>query len=95
LFFGNRGEFRRGDAEEIMNKASCLSLLSNAVLVWNTLRIAEIVDQLRAAGHAIADQDLARVSPLMHGHVIPNGTYRFPDEGSPAACTLPRAGLEL
>jgi TnpA family transposase len=83
LFFGNRGEFRSGDAEEIMNKASCLSLLSNAVLVWNTLRIAEIVDQLRAVGHAIAEQDLARVSPLMHGHVIPNGSYRFPDEGEP------------
>jgi TnpA family transposase len=80
LFFANRGEFRSGDADEIMNKASCLSLLSNAVLVWNTLRIAEIVNRLRAAGHAVADQDLARVSPLMHAHVIPNGTYRFADE---------------
>jgi hypothetical protein len=26
------------------------------------------------------DQDLARVSPLIHTHVIPNGTYRFGDE---------------
>jgi TnpA family transposase len=83
LFFANRGEFRTGDAEEIMNKASCLSLLSNAVLVWNTLRIAEIVDQLRRAGHEINDRDLARVSPLMHAHVIPNGTYRFGDEEEP------------
>jgi len=83
LFFANRGEFRTGDAEEIMNKASCLSLLSNAVLVWNTLRIAEIVKQLRATGHVIADQDLARVLPLMHAHVIPNGTYRFSDEEEP------------
>lgn len=58
----------------------CLSLLSNAVLVRDKLRIAEIANQLRAAGHAIADQDLARVSPLMHAHVIPNGTYRFGDE---------------
>jgi TnpA family transposase len=80
LFFANRGEFRSGDAEEIMNKASCLSLLSNAVLVWNTLRITEIVNQLRAAGQVVTDQDLARVSPIMHGHVIPNGTYRFSDE---------------
>lgn len=83
LFFANRGEFRTGDAEEIMNKASCLSLLSNAVLVWNTIRITHIVDQLRAAGHEIADQDLAHVSPLMHTHVIPNGTYRFGDEEEP------------
>jgi TnpA family transposase len=36
LFFATRGEFRSGDAEEIMSKASCLSFLSNAVLVWNT-----------------------------------------------------------
>jgi hypothetical protein len=26
-FFANRDEFRSGDVEEIMNKASCLSLL--------------------------------------------------------------------
>jgi hypothetical protein len=58
LFFANRGEFRSRDAEEIMNKASSLSLLSNAVLVWNTLRITEIVNQLRAASHTIADQEL-------------------------------------
>ena len=64
-----------------MNKASCLSLLSNAVLVGKTLRIAEIVDQLRRAGHEISEQDLTRVSPLMHGHVIPNGTYRVGDDG--------------
>lgn len=36
-----------------MNKASCLSLLSNAVLVWNTVRIAEIVSRLRASGEEI------------------------------------------
>jgi TnpA family transposase len=43
LFFANRGEFRSGDYEEIMNKASCLSLLSNAVLVWNTMAIMKII----------------------------------------------------
>ena len=80
LFFANRGEFRTGDLEEIMNKASCLSLLSNAVLVWNTKRIGEIVAQLRADGNEVRDADLARVSPLMFAHVIPNGTYRFDAE---------------
>ena len=75
LFFANRGEFRTGDYEEIMNKASCLSLLSNAVLVWNTIKIGNIVGQLPAAGEQIDDADLSRVSPLAHRHVIPNGTY--------------------
>ena len=75
LFFANQGSFRSGDYEEVMNKASCLSLLSNAVLVWNTVHIGRIVDQLRAAGHEVRDEDLARVSPLAHAHVIPNGSY--------------------
>jgi TnpA family transposase len=75
LFFANWGSFRSGDYEEVMNKASCLSLLSNAVLVWNTVHITRVVDQLRAAGHQVKDEDLARVSPLAHAHVIPNGSY--------------------
>jgi TnpA family transposase len=77
LFFANHGIFRIGDYEEIMNKVSCLSLLSNAVLIWNTVRIADIKTRLRAAGESIDRDDLARVSPLAHGHVIPNGTYHF------------------
>ncbi len=32
-----------------MNKASCLSLLPNAVLVWNTMAIMKIITQ--SAGH--------------------------------------------
>jgi len=77
LFFANQGEFRTGDHEEIMNKASCLSLLSNAVLVWNTVRMGEIVGRLRAAGGMVSGEDLARISPLVYAHVIPNGTYVF------------------
>ena len=77
LFFANQGEFRTGDYEEIMNKASCLSLLSNAVLVWNTVRMGEILARLRAAGETVLDEDLARISPLAYAHVIPNGTYTF------------------
>jgi TnpA family transposase len=75
LFFANQGAFRTGDYEEIMNKASCLSLLSNAVLIWNTVQIERLVAQLRATGHAVPDDDLARVSPLLHAHITPNGSY--------------------
>jgi len=77
LFFANRGEFRTGDYEEIMNKASCLSLLSNAILVWNTIEMAKIVERLQTSGEEIAAKDLARVSPMAFHHVIPNGTYHF------------------
>jgi TnpA family transposase len=32
VFFADQGEFRSGDLAQIMNKASCLSLLSNSIL---------------------------------------------------------------
>jgi hypothetical protein len=51
------------------------SLISNAVLVWNTIQIQGIVEGLRASGHPVKDEDLARVSPLLRSHVIPNGSY--------------------
>jgi TnpA family transposase len=77
LFFANRGEFRDGDLNEIMNKTSCLSLLCNAAVVWNTVRMQKIVDQLRNSGQTVRDEDLARVWPLLCEHILPNGNYDF------------------
>jgi Tn3 transposase DDE domain len=37
--------------------------------------MSRTIAQLRANGETIADEDLARVSPLAFAHVIPNGTY--------------------
>src|SRR5437764_1305899 len=75
IFFADQGEFTTGDYEEIMNKASCLSLVSNAILYWNTLKITEIVDDLRAQGEDIAKETLAHISLLPFRHVVPNGMY--------------------
>lgn len=77
LFFANRGEFRDGDINEIMNKTSCLSLLSNAVVIWNTIHMQKIVSRLQDAGQTVKQEDLARNWPLLHAHIIPNGMYDF------------------
>ena len=88
VFFADQGEFRSADLADIMNKASCLSLLSNAILVWNTVHIAQIV-KLRSRGHKNSDAHLAKVSPLIHKHVIVNETYDFsPSSGMQLAGSL-------
>jgi TnpA family transposase len=79
IFFANQGEFTTGNYEEIMNKASCLSLVSNAILYWNTIKINAIVENLRQQGEAIADETLAHISLLPFRHVLPNGTYFIDD----------------
>jgi TnpA family transposase len=79
IFFADQGEFTTGDYEEIMNKASCLSLVSNAILYWNTIKINEIVESLRAQGEDIDKETLSHISLLPFRHVIPNGTYFIED----------------
>jgi TnpA family transposase len=82
LFFADQGLFRSGDYYQMMNRASCLSLLSNAVLVYNTLRIARMLEQAHAQGQTFTPEALAHISPLMYRHVIVNGTYDFSPDGS-------------
>ncbi len=60
-----------------MNKVSALSLLSNAALAWNTVHIGKMVNGLDVRGETVSRDTLARVSPLVHRHIIPSGTYRF------------------
>ena len=50
LFWSQRGEFHRGDLQEVMSKASCLGLLSNAVIAWYVVEMDRIVATLRQAG---------------------------------------------
>ena len=79
IFFANQGEFTTGDYEEIMNKASCLSLVSNAILYWNTIKINNIVENLRQQGEVIDNETLSHISLLPFKHVLPNGTYFIED----------------
>ena len=39
-----------------MNKASSLGFVSNAILYWNTIKINDIVEQLRQQGEDIDDE---------------------------------------
>jgi TnpA family transposase len=75
IFFAEQGEFTTGDYEEIMNKASCLSLVSNAILFWNTIKIDGILERLKSQGEKVEMETLSHISLLPFKHVLPNGTY--------------------
>ena len=77
LFFANQGRLRTGDRLSMMNKASCLSLLSNAVLAWNAWHMQKAVDRLAEKGTRFSPEILSHISPIMHEHVIPSGSYEF------------------
>jgi hypothetical protein len=59
------------------NKASCLSLLSNAILIYTAVHIGNVLAQAEATDTLFSPGTIAHVSPLQHSHVIVNGTYDF------------------
>lgn len=77
LFLANEGKIRKRYREEQLNQAACLNLVTNAVVVWNTVYMNEVIKQLRAEGYPIDDADVAHLSPARYEHINPYGKYPF------------------
>ena len=54
-----------------------LGLVVNAVILWNTIYMDAALAELRAEGFDVRDEDVARLSPLGHGHLNVLGRYAF------------------
>jgi TnpA family transposase len=50
VFFGQQGLFRERDYEAQLNRATCLSLIVNAISVWNTRYLMAALEYLKAPG---------------------------------------------
>src|SRR5205823_5792972 len=60
LFFANRGKIRRKQEEEQVHQATCLNLLTNCVITWNTIYMAAALAQLRQEGYAVRGSKSSR-----------------------------------
>ncbi|HLB87879.1 MAG TPA: Tn3 family transposase [Terriglobales bacterium] len=78
LFAADKGVIRRKQEEAQTNQAMCLNLVTNAVVVWNTVYMQAALDQLRTEGYPVQEDDLAHLSPARFEHVNPYGKYYFP-----------------
>jgi len=77
LFFGQQGLFRERDYEAQLNRATCLSLLINAIAVWNTRYEMAALQYLKENGHEFDEEDVAHLTPLLSEHINIHGTYHF------------------
>ncbi len=82
LFFANQGYIRQHQPEDQANQSSCLNLVTNAVVTWNTTYMMDAITNLRAKGHAVADSDLVHLSPALYAHVSRYGKYHFEAEAT-------------
>lgn len=77
LFFDNQGQLRKQKTEDLVNQAGCLSLLSNAVIVWNTVYMQAALRELSARGIFVAVADQVHFSPVRYEHINPYGKFHF------------------
>ena len=77
IFFANQGKLRRHHHEDQANQASCLNLVTNAVVTWNTVYMAAVIEQLRSEGVPVQEEDFVHLSPARYEHINPYGKYQF------------------
>ncbi|WP_348908561.1 Tn3 family transposase, partial [Escherichia coli] len=90
---GQKGEIRKRYTDGQEDQLGALGLVTNAVVLWNTIYMQAALDHLRAQGETLNDEDIARLSPLCHGHINMLGHYSFTlaEPRQPGGCKLKTA----
>jgi TnpA family transposase len=76
ICYGQRGEIRKRYREGQEDQLGALGLVTNAVVLWNTLYMQEALLHLRMMGETPEDELIARLSPNMLGHY----TFTLPED---------------
>jgi TnpA family transposase len=77
VFHDKRGELRQRYREGQEDQLGALGLVVNMIVLWNTIYLQAALNQLRAEGFTVLDEDVARLSPLVHDHINMLGRYSF------------------
>lgn len=83
VFFHRLGEIRDRSFENQSHRASGLNLVVAAIIVWNTVYLARVVDALRQR-ETIDESLLAHLSPLGWEHISLTGDYLWHTDRSVA-----------
>ncbi|MGL4609988.1 MAG: Tn3 family transposase [Trueperaceae bacterium] len=81
IAFANQGKIRTKTTEQLDHQVGCLNLLSNIVIYWNTLKLEQCVNQLKAQGYPIVEEDLKHIWPTRYQNINVYGTYSFDRDG--------------
>ncbi len=77
VFHGKRGELYQRYREGQEDQLSALGLVVNMIVLWNTLYMDAVLDQLRSEGYPVRSEDEARLSPFGREHINMLGRYSF------------------
>ena len=77
IAFGRQGRFHDRGYEAQLNRASALSLVINAIAVWNTRYFEQAQAALAEQGIPVPEEVWQHLSPLQWAHIHLNGSYHF------------------
>src|SRR5205807_9654799 len=64
IFFNRLGELRDRSYEDQRHRASGLNLMVAAIILWNTVYLAEAIETLKKQGVEVKEEYLHHLSPL-------------------------------
>jgi TnpA family transposase len=77
VFSGKRGELRQRYRDGQEDQLGALGLVVNMIVLWNTIYMEAVLEQLRKEGYPVNEEDKARLSPLIHEHINTQGRHSF------------------
>jgi TnpA family transposase len=69
VFHGKRGELRQRYRQGQEDQLGELGLVVNMIVLCNTLYMQAAIEQLRAEGYPVLNEDIAHLSPRVHDHI--------------------------
>ena len=73
--FHRLGRVRDRSPEALQHRAGGLTLVTAAIVLWNTVQIAKVIDVMHAEGESFPDAMLPFLSPLGWQHINLTGDY--------------------
>jgi len=83
--FHRLGRLRDRTAELQQHRASGLTLVTPAIVLWNTVYLGRALDALRRSGEVVPDELLAHIAPLGWQHINLTGDYLWDADDTFAA----------
>lgn len=77
IFYGRKGKLYQTYFDGMEEQLNALSLVTNAIIYWNTLYLEKILAQMRIEGFNCTEELISKLSPLMSEHINFVGKYTF------------------
>jgi hypothetical protein len=77
VFHGKRGELRQHYREGQEDQLGALGLVVNVIVLWNTIYMDAVIEQLRSEEYPLKPEDVGRLARLMFEHINFLGRYAF------------------